>query len=103
MSGWFFTILPNVFTPISPNFSESFNVPLHGPHDGLAAAGMLSRHGKRHDLRPDPASAAGPAGIHQLEILPRGLQDAAARLAQHGLADRARLRLGAGVRRLRPL
>ena len=61
---------------------------LDGPHDGLAAARVLPRHGKCDDVRIHAVFAAAAHRLYQPPVLYRRLQDAVAALAEHGFADR---------------
>ena len=76
---------------------------LDGPHDGLAAARVLPRHGKCDDVRIHAVFAAAAHRLYQPPVLYRRLQDAVAALAEHGFADRTGLQRRHRVRHLRHL
>ena len=53
----------------------------YGSHDGVAVPQLLAGDGKRNQLCIYSIPAADPGGVHQLQILPDGLQDPVPRLA----------------------
>lgn len=71
---------------------------IHGPHVRLAPARVLPGSREHAYVRVYPVPALVTRDFRELQVLPRGLQDALPRLAEHGLAHRAGLDCLDGLR-----